>query len=340
MNIAREELEKAIGLVVPGIAQKEVFDQANKLAITDGNLIAYNDEVSIFHPLSDSEGISGAIDGRRLYELLNKSDKNATNVRIEQIANELQVKVGQRVTVNLTMAPVVLPFGEVDWSGDYQELPEDFKKALKLIASTCARDMSRPVLTCVYISGECILGSDGYRVAQFIFEGANFPTILLPVTAAELLTEKNYDIQSMAVGENGEWVRFATSDGTIICARLSTGTYPDLSDVLSVEGDEITLPKKLIETLERAQIFSKRDHRIDEEVRINLRGMQIVVNANCDGGRFEEFVRADQEATGEFQIHPDFLSEALSEEDTATCILASTKIKFIGPGWEHVVALR
>jgi DNA polymerase III sliding clamp (beta) subunit (PCNA family) len=338
MDITREALTKAIGLVVPGIARKEVFDQANKLAFDQGNLISYNDQVSIFHPLEGSEELSGALDGRRLYDLLNKTD--SSNVKMIQKGNNIEVSVG-RTTVSLITAPVALPFAEIDWTGEDQILPNDFKKGLKLVASTCARDMSRPVLTCVYMAGEYLTGSDGYRVAQFRIEGADLPSILLPVTAAELLEDEDYVIKTVAVGEKGEWVRFATEDNTVICARTSSGTYPDLSATLSTEGEDITLPKRLTETLERAQIFSKRDHRIDEEVRITLSGTQIVVGASCDGGTFKEIVRASQEVSGEFMfnIHPDFLSRALTEEN-ANCVLNTSKIKFTGPQWEHVVALR
>jgi DNA polymerase III sliding clamp (beta) subunit (PCNA family) len=334
MDIEKKELKKAIGLVVPGIARKETFDQADKLAFEQGKLISYNDEVSIFHPLSGTEEINGAIDGRKLYELLNRV--TADTVTLTQNENELRFKCGSSVA-NFKLAPVVLPFSEIDWSGDYEKLPEGFKNALKLVASTCARDMSRPVLTCVYMFENLMIGSDGYRVSQFTFD-SQLPTLLLPVTAAELIAEN--EIKSIALGENGEWVRFMTNEETVICARLSTGNYPDLSKTLDVTGDEITLPKSLIQTLERAQIFSKRDHRIDEEVQVTLRDRGITVRSNYDGGRFEERVRGSQVADGEFTIHPDLFAEALSGEDEASCILDRSRIKFVGPGWEHVVALR
>lgn len=337
MDIEREALQKAIGLVVPGIASREAFDQADKLAFEGGKLISYNDEVSIFHPLVGSEELDGAVDGKRLFNLLNRVVSPTITLTCE--GSELIVRAG-RVTVNLSMAPVVLPYSEVDWSGDYIDLPEDFKKALTLTAGTCAKDMSRPVLTCVHIAGQIMIAADGYRVAQFQFEDAELPDILLPVTAAEVVLDDDYGIKSMAVGDGGEWVRFMTNEDTVVCARLSTGTYPDLSSHLDIEGAELILPRRLLESLERAKIFAKRDHRIDESVNIDLRGKQIVVRADYDGGRFQEVVKAEQEATGSFSVHPDLLIAALSEEDAASCILGRSKIKFLGPNWAHVVALR
>jgi DNA polymerase III sliding clamp (beta) subunit (PCNA family) len=337
VHIERDALQKAIGLVVPGIAGKEVFDQADKLAFEGGKLISYNDEVSIFHPLVGSEELDGAVDGKRLFNLLNRVASPSVTLTTE--GNELIVTAG-RVTVNLSMAPVVLPYSEVDWSGDYIDLPEGFKKALTLTAGTCAKDMSRPVLTCVHIAGQIMIAADGYRVAQFQFEDASLPDILLPVTAAEVVLDDDYGIKSMAVGDGGEWVRFMTNEETVVCARLSTGTYPDLSSHLDIDGVELVLPRRLLESLERAKIFAKRDHRIDESVNIDLRGKQIVVRADYDGGRFQEVVKAEQEATGSFSVHPDLLIAALSEEDAASCILGRSKIKFLGPNWEHVVALR
>jgi len=342
MDIERQSLIDAIGKVLPAIARKEFFDQADKLAFQQGKLIAYNDEISIHHPLAGSEDLDGVVDGKRLHQLLNRLPSSVNTVSLTPNDTELRVKAN-RTNVSLLMSAVALPFSEIDWTGDYLPLPDGFKKAIKLAAGCCARDMSRPVLTCVYVSGNMVLGSDAYRVAQFVFDSTDLPNILLPVTAAELLLDDDYDIREMAVGERGEWVRFKTTDDTVICARLSTGNYPDLSGILVTNGSEIKLPNKLLkEALERAQIFAKRDHSIDEEVQITLNPNRITVNAQYDGGKFEETVNnRDAPGNGEkFSIHPDFLFEVLSGEQAATCILEESKIKFVGPTWEHVVALR
>ena len=147
MEINRQRLLVAIGRVLPGVSKKELFDGADKLAFTeDGHLVSYNDEVSIFERLPEAEGITGAVDGRKLHELLDKLKSDL--VELTAVGDKLRVK-STRATASFDLTPVALPIDEIDRSGDGIPLPEGFVQALKLVAESCARDMSRPVLTCV-----------------------------------------------------------------------------------------------------------------------------------------------------------------------------------------------
>ena len=115
---------------------------------------------------------------------------------------------------------------------------------------------------------------------------------------------------------------------------------PEPITVSGYEGGNPAAARDLIESIERARVFSKREHAIDEEIEIGLRGNQISIQASCDGGRFEEVVRALDPVTGKFLIHPDFLVAALAGGESPSCILNESKIKFVGPQWQHVIALR
>ena len=337
MQINRKKLLGAVATVLPAIAKRELFDQADKLIFDGGSLVSYNDEVSIFHPVEEVEGLSGAVDGRRLYDLLNKIPDSVETVNLDVAGAELTVRAG-RAKASFAMSEVALPLSEIDRTGDFAALPEGFVGGLRLIAGICARDMSRPVLTCVRFSGDVLEASDGFRMARLFFPGADLPSLLLPVAAAEMVCA--FDLTEVAVGEAGEWIRFATAEGSTVCARISSGTFPDLTKLYEVGGETIVLPPALVDVLERAQIFSKRDHKIDEQVTVELRPKRIVVRSEYDGGKFSETVHdAGQIHELSFTIHPDFLSAALKSEGTG-CTMDGKKIKFTGPSWEHVVALR
>ncbi len=337
MQINRKKLLGAVATVLPAIAKKEIFDQADKLIFDGGSLVSYNDEVSIFHPVEEVEELSGAVDGRRLYDLLNKVPDSVEGVDLDAVGAELVVRAG-RTRASFAMSEVALPLSEIDRTGDSAALPEGFVKGLRLVAGTCARDMSRPVLTCVRFSGDVLEASDGFRMARLFFPGADLPSLLLPVVAAEMVCA--FDLTEVAVGEAGEWIRFATAEGSTVCARISSGTFPDLTKLYDVEGQRIVLPQSLRDVLERAQIFSKRDHRIDEQVVVELKPKRIVIRSEYDGGKFSETVHdAGQTQELTFSIHPDFLAEALKGESMG-CVVDGSKIKFTGPSFEHVIALR
>ena len=335
MEIERVKLLKSIGRVLPAVAKKETFEQATKLVFKDGHLCAYNDEISIFDRLDETAGLDGAVDGKHLYSLLGKLA--ADQVTLEQDNQKLYLRAG-RVKASFDLAPVMLPLGEIDRSGeDSEPLGEDFTKGLKLIAGTCARDMSKPVLTCISMVGELIEATDGFRAARLSLEGAELPKFLLPVTAAEVIV--GYPVERVAVSDSDEWVRFSANEGaTVIYARAFEGKFPDLAHLYELEGIDIALPEAMGKVLERAQIFSEREHAIDEVVQIGIRPNQITVAAAYDGGQFSEVVRSDQKVSADFSIHPDFLAEVLKVG--TTCTVGEKRVKFAGPSWQHVIALR
>lgn len=335
MEIDRTKLLKSIGRVLPAVSKRETFEQATKLCFHDGHLVAYNDEISIFDHLPATEGLDGAVDGKHLYSLLNKLA--ADQVTLEQDNLKLHLRAG-RVKASFDLAPVALPLGEIDQSGeDSEPLGEGFARGLKLIAGTCARDMSRPVLTCVSMDGERIEAADGFRAARLSLEGTELPKFLLPVTAAEVIV--GYPVERVAVSDSGEWARFSANDGaTVIYARAFEGKFPDLSNLYELEGIDVSLPEAMAKVLERAQIFSEREHQIDEVVQIGIRPNQITVSSAYEGGQFSEIVRSDQKVSADFSIHPDFLAEVL--KTGTTCIVGDKRVKFTGPSWSHVIALR
>lgn len=321
--------------MLPAVARKELFEQANKLAFVEGALVAYNDEVSIFEALPEVEGIDGAIDGKKLYDLLSR----LTSETVELTASEekLTVKSG-RTKASFDLSPVVLPIDEIDRSGGAAKLPDGFKDALKLVSGTCARDMSKPALTCVHMQAGLLEASDGFRLARLKFgKKVSLPPAMLPVNAAQIITD--YPIDDIAIGLGGEWIRFTANDSrTTLYARLSAEKFPDLDSLYEFEGDEVEFPQNLAAVLDRARIFAKREHSIDEEVKIDLKANQVVVSATCSGSEFSEVVRWNKDVIGTFAIHPDFLAAAL--QAGSNCVVGKEKIKFVGENWEHVIALR
>ena len=342
VQIGRERLLGAIRTVLPAVARKELFEQADKLAIDGGHLVSYNDAVSIMHPLPELDGISGSIDGRKLFELLGRVPTQAgadPAVDLDMREGELLVSCAKTKTrASFFVSPVTLPISEIDQTGDYMDLPDGFTRDLGMVAAAGARtDVSRHVLMCVRLDGSVIEASDGYRMARLQLDGDVLPSTLLPITSAALVSQVG--ATSVAMGETGDWIRFKTDEGTILCARTASGVYPRLDDLYDVTGAAIALPGALRSTIERALVFARRDNRIDEEVQVTMSPGKIVVRAAYGGGKFSETIpHRDQDAEGSFSIHPSFLMAALDER--STCVLGESKIKFSTNSWSHVIALR
>ena len=51
MQINRQNLQKALEIVKPGLSNKEIIEQTTSFAFIDGKVVTYNDEISICHPV-------------------------------------------------------------------------------------------------------------------------------------------------------------------------------------------------------------------------------------------------------------------------------------------------
>jgi hypothetical protein len=338
-SVDREQFVKAVTAVLPGIAKKELFHQADKLGIQGGALVSYNDEISIRHDFPQINGIEGALDGDLLHKLLGRiTDKE---IRLNSTGAELRVSSegkGKKMRASLKMSELELPISEIETGGEAFDLPDDFRDNLRLIGSICARDMSRPVLTCIHIGNGWMEGSDTYRLARI--GCADLPEMVLPAVA--LIKIADYEIKRVSIGEQRKWAHFTTDDGTTISCRLFSERYPRLGKQYNnFAGDsKFEFPDDIGSVLDRAKVFAERDHTIDEEISIELRPHLMVIKAHDDNGRFEEEIDWSDNAGIEasFSIHPDFLQLAL--DSGKACELDRARIRFSGDNWDHIIALR
>jgi hypothetical protein len=105
----------------------------------------------------------------------------------------------------------------------------------------------------------------------------------------------------------------------------------------------------LIEPIERARIFARREHRIDEEIQVTLipktgkRQARALLEASCDGVEFSEAVDiGNYDISASFKIHPEFLLATLGKSGSISSIKldkTTNKIGFIGEDWRHIVTL-
>lgn len=337
MEVERKPLLAALKLVLPAMTQRELFEQSDKIAFVKGNAVAFNDAVAILHPLPGGLDFGDcAFDGKHLYDLLDKIA--ADTVDLTESEARIHLKSG-RSRASFELLEVALPIDSVDMTGELVNLPDGFVDKLRWVSASCAKDMSRPALTCVSIENGWMQSSDSYRASRVQCD-ENLPRLMLPISQVEVLINKDYPIKRVALSDGKEWARFETDDNTTLCARSMSGSFPDLTKIYDVSGSEVQLTAALTEVIERARIFSQREHTIDEEITVTMHSNQsITVSAQYDGGKFSEDMRcrgAAEEA--EFTIHPKFLSSALSSG--TKCVLGTRSVKFSGADWEHVVSLK
>jgi hypothetical protein len=344
MQINKKQLQDALTKVKPGLANKEIVEQSTAFAFTQGRVVTYNDEISISHPIEGME-LEGAIQADNLYKFLSKvpdkEDKEGKPIPIEAILkdNEIVLTFG-RAKAGLTLqSEIKLPLNEdIAQKGKWKTLPHNFPKYLGFAMSSCSKDMSKPVLTCVSVTaGGFLYASDNCRLTKCDLK-EEMPTkdFLLPATAALEVVKLN----PIKIAEGKGWVHFKTEEDTIIsCRIMEDEDFPAIDKHLIVKGVQLILPKMLTEVLDRAMVFAKREHTLDESVEVLIEDQKIQLSAKSDSGWFKEDANIRYQGDPiSFMITPYLLRGIMAE--TQACTLSKDKIKFEGDDWQYVTLLR
>jgi len=334
MKIKKQDLITALEKVRPGLSSKELIQQSTSFAFLEGNVVTYNDEISIAHPVPNLE-ITGAVQATELYQLLKKLKQDELELTVTE--NEIQLTSGKTKAGLTLQTEIKLPLSEVERKSKWKTLPENFKDALRFAVTSCSRDMSKPVLTCVHVNAEGFIeGCDNYRVARWTLE-AEFPTGTFLIPQSSVLELLKLDPVKVAL--DGGWVHFITEDRTSMSCRIIDDKFPDTTRLLNVKGVELSFPEGITEILDRASVFAKRDVMLDEDVTICLEKGKVRVESKSETGWFKEEVTGDYSCESlKFDVTPTLLKSILSE--TNVFEHCKNMLKFSGTNWKYVVSLR
>ena len=92
MKINREELLKVLQAVKPGIAKREIIQQATHAIFTGDAVATFNDQICIVYPLKTD--LHCSVQGEEFYKAL----ESINEVEVEIIAEENQVKIISKKT--------------------------------------------------------------------------------------------------------------------------------------------------------------------------------------------------------------------------------------------------
>lgn len=338
MKINKADLQEALEIVKPGIASTEIIEQANAFAFTGDSITTYNDEISISHPLKGlMEDVKGAVKAEELYQFLNKT--SAEEIELNATENEIQIKAGKGKAGLTFQQEVVLPLEEIGEIKGWKKLPEKFTEALDFVRSTCSRNQSFPVLTCIHIREDgWVESTDNFRLTRYQTEATPYAPILIPASAVQELLK--LEEPPSRIAQTPGWVHFKTKAGTVFSCRIFADTFPDTDALTKVKGDNMSFPKAINEIVDRAAVFSKDvlSPKSNPRIQATLTEGTLTIRGEGVSGWFEESARVRYKGKDlTFEISPMFLQEAL--RDLKNCVISNDRMLFSGDNWIHVVAL-
>lgn len=332
-KIETSKLLEALVLTKPGQAfshsGEEVFIQSNCYAFKGDRVFTYNDEVSVSVPLEI--GFEGSVPANEFYALISKvKDKE---IFLAPKKGELIVS-GRRVEAGLKMMDMNIPVENLGEVKRWIPLSEGFLEALKLCIPSASKDMSKPVLTCLHLNKDCIESCDSFRLTRCEMNSKIKSPILLPATEAKHVG----GFSPIKYGTTEGWVHFLNEKEVVISCRTQEGKFPDLSKFLEEGGEEITFPNKLIDMLERAEVFAVEDVEGIKKVILDLDGKFLKMRCEGPTGWIEEKGRVQYKGDKiTLHVNPSHLKEILKRLTAAK--LTENLLRFEGEGFYHCTAL-
>ena len=331
-TIKRTELKEALETVKPGLASKEIIEQSTSFAFMGDKVVTYNDKISMSHPVKGLD-ITGAVKADEMYQLLSKL--KAEEMSLEIGDNEITIKAGKSSAGLMLAGEITLPLDQIDEIEEMLPIPDGFLEGIRLAVQVCGRDMSMEILTCIEVAGDKLNSSDNARLSVVkLAKKMPVETFLLPADVVPLVLKMK--ATKIAVTEG--WVHFGNAAGTMLSARIFADTFPDIAKYLKIINPiEIILPDSLSEIIDRAAVFSKRDHYLDERVTIQIEPKKIRIKGESETGWYNEVAKCAYD--GEvitFEMTPFLFKDILGKINTCKYSKEQGVLKFENKEWQYI----
>ena len=270
MKVNTKEFLNILRLLKPGVAHKEIINQAQHFLFTENTISSYNDKIFISHYFEHPFNCS--VKAEDLYNLIS----SITNEEIE-----LEMKDNQFLVTSKNTKSGFASFSEGDLfeiinklnndysTLDWKSLPEDFIQGLSICMFSVSKDSMKGVLSGISVNKEGIISSDDYRITKYQLNETINDSFILPLSSAiELI---NFSITKYAITES--WAHFLTDTKVRFSVRLLTGDYPDVSEYLSMNEKpktELKFPEKTNELIRHLSTMTEGDTVIEKKLQVVL----------------------------------------------------------------------
>ena len=337
-----KDLKNAIDLVIGATESTNVImDEISHVIFTGDSVSAYNGKIAISTTLSS--GIHCSVPASILKKTIAAVESDEVSMELENgvvyiTSEDVKATIAAQ-TEDLMALEAIQEFEYVAlYDGDGEPVPSNFVKSLELCNSSVSDkvdDMHSS--NCVYISGDLMVGSDGYKVTFADLE-CEMQDMLLPASATRELVKINPEAYLV---EDSGWVHFIDRDtDAIISCRKAVGTYPDLVSLREQFRKEVhlQLPEKLGSVAK--ELGSLSDSSLDafKIVQISILDESITCTVSNDTASVSKTIDfLGNESCAEFFISSVMFSKIM--ERTTNLMLNEKFAVFVGEDFEHFIIL-
>lgn len=354
IKLTQRNFSKALGFVSRVASNKTTLDILNNILIkVSGGKItisATDLEVAITSivPGEVVEEGSITIPARLLTDYVTSLPEN--NMELELDKTKLKISSGRfESNINGVIAD---EFPELPLETNSKSITLDskiFSHALQQTLMAVSRDISRPILTGLYltnIDNQLVLaGTDGYRLAEKITQKSKeTPNCIIPAAAlSDLMKIIQDDDKKIQINSSESQISFVVGNTTLV-SRLIDGNYPSYRQLIPESSDISFEVNKsdLINITKVASLFARESagsitiNVSEGEVKINSVESQVGVNTSS--------AEAKTTGRGEVTLNSRYLLDALNTLDgdevrfrfsgkISPCVLTSTT----DDSYQHII---
>ncbi len=330
MKVSREKLLDELISVRPGLSQREVIEQSSCVIFQDGRILTYNEEVACSR--KSCLNIKGAVIAEPLISILMKLKED--DIEVEVKGEELLLKAGKKKRAGIRMeAEILLATESLEKPKKWKKLPDDFGDAVHLVSRCAGKDASEFVMMCVHLHPKWIEACDNYQAGRYRIAIGIKKSFLIRAESLSLVESLNVTKFS----QTKNWVHFKNPDGLVLSFQKYLDEYPKISRIVKIQGDPLTLPKGIKDSVERAQIFSM-DNADDKKVHVRLKGKVLRLKAEGASGWYEEPLKISYKGNKmSCRIDPNLLV-ALAERNSK-CTVDQTRMMARTAKFKYITVL-
>lgn len=307
VRIPREAFLERLEQLQPGLASREIMDQATCFAFKNGRVYTFNEEIACQADSLLPKEFVGAVQSRPLLDILRRMPEKKIYVSngSGRLVIEGSREKGKRKRARIILqSKVLLPFEQVEQPDKWHPLSEDFAEAVKIVTAVVKKDASDWMYSCVHIHPEYVEGADGDQCVRYETETGLKKPILVRAKSIRHVGSMNL----YRFAETPKWIHFRTKDGVVFSCVRDSGKYELEMDILKERGKATVLPSALAETAKAASTFASESD--DKYLRIRLKkGTMTVVGIGDSGDYYEETpIKYTGEKAG-FVMRPELLEE-------------------------------
>jgi hypothetical protein len=342
MKVDRKTLLGVLELLKPGLAKKELVEQASHYIFTGASAVTFNDQIMVSFPFDMEFPFS--VRGEDLFNVLksmkdedvtfSKKEGNAVVIKGKNSVAELATIVTEESKVE-NLIDGVLKDIEENADNKFPVDPE-FIDGLYKCSFSASRDLSQGVLACVHVENDVLFSSDKLRISKFTLSEDYGKIYIFAKDAVEL---RGYPtINEMLIAD--KWVHFFTDNGGIISCRLFGGEdfKGNLDKFFTMDKAEtIELPKELKSIVDDVSVMVIAPTERQRFITVSFKKDKIICKGEGERGYYKKSIPFKSKEEFDFSINPKLFAEILVK--TNNFQIDEKKAMFVSENFSHVISL-